>query len=769
MLRSKSGRAASWLPWTPVLPLLLWALWCRPALAQEAQPCLNSDSAAKIQALLPGGKSEYDLAVTREEVLVFFKTDPALRIRLENPFAPSPKERFLGGPNFRIVLLSSGTPNVLARFAQVAGEILKRDQGQPIWSSCRRPQKEAPRDPKPDRLQAPPPSGPPASRPYDTHIRFFLWVMAACGGGLLLFCGVAFWQRKRLARLAERLDQRRRESEEAIRPLPARWRKCVWAPLLLLLAMGWMIANFGLNIEAISASPYLYPYSFLTPDTAVGAALPIPCENGFFRQMTRPMFGLCIGGQRLALLQSAYISALPYWPTTLLARAVPALAGGAMLWLSLIPAVLSLLIFNYLLSRRMAWTSAGAGLLILLAYPILICYIAVWFQDDAMAYKMLFLEWLFLDLWNQKGRPWLFVAAAFFLGMVGLSKLSVLPIGAGLFVAFAGVFGLRKASFGQWVRALLAGALPLLLLFGSNYLYDGFGRLSETIYELSQTSATQDGAKVLSIFEMMSHMGRFFFTIPAFEATSDADLFSGLLFCGLMLYCLFLALGKGREREGRSGFVFCAWVVLCGTATYFYLYRYRAESYPGPCLLPFAGLVFVAFIGDLLARLGRWSRRAGRIALVAVVLAYALLAADQWRDTIAWYDEYPLWFKRQDQEAAAAQLLEKGIRQPLIYNSNLIGLFEFLTYGELRPKYLPYSEGQEITLADWEAVLQKTRQASADFLFPARCEVHCASCRNNPRARELFLTALGKSGRRLRESVKIMDRQGQPMLWLERL
>ena len=746
----------------PVASLLIAVslLGSTPAQAQNADttPCLKPSAAPAIQRLFAWRGEDLqrtgpvgDITIGRASIQVSLQAAPGCALTLSHAAAPPVGAPAALSRSFRITFSGTHrTPPCLDRFRQAAALLQARDRDQLFWSRCGRAQPRAPSG-------APADARTPLARPRIPRARSPVWYLVL--GGLLVMLvlgGLLSYFRDRLHNRALRVEKQLAAATRATPNTQKRLQRWgCWTPWLVLVLLVLAAWDIGFNDELV-AGFNLYPYQYLA--ASGGEAAPAPCSNGLFRQDIRPIFGVCSDGIQRPLLFNPYSTTVVFWPFSGLARAVPPLADHGLRWFVLPVLGLLLWLFGRLL-RSPTGSPALAALApcLLLLFPISVMYTTPVLYEYVPLLLVLAAWWLLLH-WNRHGSAWCAVTAAGALGLAVQQKLTFALVVLAFGVAFVVFFGLRRLrSWLLWLSVGVAGLAALFLVLVS-YHYDA------KFHRLLQLRSSTDGPLDSSL--SFSHS---LFTAVPTPGSGWAAAAYLLLLIGLLAYCVW-KIRKYFQGDPESLVpAFASAMLLPLIPLLMILYRSNPTSSPLVQFMPFPVLVLAAMLLDLhrwlKPRYGPWGRRLALLLLVCVAL-WGLL---RWRSYYQWQRAYPAHLSRQEQHRAARRLLALGARRPVVLDSYFNGVFELLTQGALRPRYLVARDFKPLEASSWQRLLRGTRGSPTDFLFSAERFAFDHVTADVAQIRRRFLEAARVTGRRIEGHWTIRTSGGGPAFYLYRL
>ncbi len=545
-------------------------------------------------------------------------------------------------------------------------------------------------------------------------------------------------QPSRLIRLLERLDSRARAESAPAAATIGGQRATLAACLLVFLVMFAQAGKTGLNEEMV-AGIYLYPYVFPFDQPAVDPPSPqAGCVDGYFVQTTRPVFGICCGETRLPLLFNAYTSAFAYWPLRLVGRAVPRYELIITRGIPGLLLLLLLLLMTRQVSRRSGPLLGAASVAAMLLFPMSVMYGSLYLYEYLPA-LLLFAIWWLLDRYNASG-GWLpFSLAALLFGFALQQKFTaalVLPVFLPWYVA---LFGLRRVGLRlALLAALFAALFPSLFLL----VYLKYTEIS------GRAVAIPDFSHPVPIWRMVPEVARWIHTaLPIDPRSWDGIAALSFLF-GLLLYSGRVAVRFFRTGAGDRTLVLASLTMLSVLAAFLFLYRYNPGSSPTLQFLPFTCIVLAGAFRDgldwLAARIGRaGSRPAMVVGTSALVVASVFARWPAFLESFFHEYRYPRY---REQEQLVGELLAREVTRPVMLNSFENGVYELLSRGAIRPRYLNSEQCLAIDDEGWDRVLRQIRGQNSRFLFSASPSPMDPAHRCNGQAVERFRQALVRNG-----------------------
>lgn len=541
--------------------------------------------------------------------------------------------------------------------------------------------------------------------------------------------------RRHLSRLVEHLDAKARSTPTVGDLTPIRVAPALLAAGVVFITSFQLAGSTGLN-EEMTGGIYLHPYEFfsdraLNPEGQAGI-----CDDGFFQQPVRPIFGLCVHGQRVPLLFNAYTSTTSYWPLWILGKVFN---DYELLINRLVPGLflLVLLVLMALQVTRHGGARLGAlTVLALLLFPMSSAYATLYLYEYLPLVALSSIWWL-LDRYNATGKRWAFMFAALLIGFALQQKLTaglVLPAFLGCWVGF---YGLRQGSAKLWAAAAAVAAIfpaSFLTIRWLHFVVSGH------ILELGMAEHP------VPVLDMLVLLSRWTFASLPHGGERWSTALQLLLLALLLGYCVFNAVRYFRFGTGRRFVAFASVTTLIILTSFFLIYRYHPSSLPALQFLPFVCLVIAAMITDALRaveRLIRWRWLTTGVAIL-LLAGVAFWRSGAYSDFIFGTLGYPTL---PEQKRAVQTLLDRDAVRPVMLNSYKNGVLEFLSQGRIRPLYLTADAFTPIDEAAWRRVLDATAGRRVDFLFSRPPSPLDLVPRSNPEALARFEAALRSSER----------------------
>ena len=594
-----------------------------------------------------------------------------------------------------------------------------------------------------------------------------LWVavglIALCVGLPLL--GHAL--RRRLTPLGRRLNARALHMEPWT---PRTWHglrlhQLVCVPVLVVVAIAG--ASTGLTEEQVGPMN-LYParYFFHEHDTTLDTPRVADCREGTFSQRSRPLFGLCVGNDRLPFLFSAYITTVTYWPLRWVGQLLPDHPALLGYWTPLALFLVLLVLWSAQAARHGGLTTAAASVSFLLLFPMAACGYRLPFLFEVLPTLLLFVVWRLLDAWNTGGKSAPLLLAALCVGLATMQKLPTVLTLFAFLAAYVVVLGLRRLTLRRWQLAFALATLPLLFYLLAAHTMAVVHDMHSLLPSL--VAGETRAIPWLVVPNLVARMLVGTPTLGSVPTGFTVHLAVLIVLLGYGVYALVRHLRSAtRERPVAAMMALTIFFSLGGWAL---VYPRNPGSMPILQLAPIVCLLAAELFRDAVTAVRRLARdRIPRWAAAAALLA-ALAGVGVYR-WAGYYDNmfYTLgWPIYRDQEQLAAALLERGIREPVRLQSFENAVYEFLTGGAFYPRYVYPDEGFPIEPPHWQRILELTRSEETDFLFTTRgIGAHENTARYNRDALAHLRTALATSSRAVQTEEELAGGSGQrTLLWI---
>jgi len=754
------------------------------ALEKDEYFCLPPETGSYISSILPlDGEipAAMDQAsIERDSVTAIRTQNPALTIKLAHFSSADGSENISKSKNFSIILQQSKTDQMtLLAFAQVVEYIREKDKSENIWSVCKRdgfrPEKEKPIAPaKTKNIAA---SG---DEPFFLNLTVILSIVYLLVFLLLILLGI-FW--KRLKKFRENLDRKSRKMRYQTQAEKSNIPVISAVLLVCLLALPF-VYNTGVSSEMLAPLNF-YSYQYLRADTDSGEVETADCSDGFFRQSLRPVFGFCAENeQQYALFYNNYTPATLYLPLRFIGDNIPFMKGMNLKWLMLPILCLTLLLFGFLFSRDGNNRIAALAIVLMAAFPGLIVYVTFFlFETYTLIFALLL--WLLLVRYNRTGRKWSLLLAFFVIGLSFHAKVTALLLLCPLVVAYVAVYGLRKVKFFVITAAFLVATIMPALFFYLQHLNDPhFESFSETLNKftpasyaesekVSKNKQVDDEWRDDSFYNKLATLSTaMLLGTPFFNDPQSLEALLYLLLFGMILLYIINNLIKFvRKKELYPPKAFFSLLFAGILPFYILVYQGNIGSIPLYQFLPFLTGLIAFMISDAYDLIRRKVAHPKYKLLIIMMFIFILtgFAYARWSENIRLAKSYSPMFTRADQVAVAEQLIAHRAFNPLSYNSFFCGVFEFVSDGKIRPKYINRLLEDSNSPQIWQEIIAKTSASQADFLFLEPCNELIHSCRHHQHSQQYFYDALKNVQRDIVNKFEITDSYGKKVFLLIRI